>query len=397
MDLFLAWRSTANIEVERATRSNEPEMARRASTGLDTGNMLLQSWVLSAGGEMLVTQGVEGQAKVPAEKLDELPDVLERYEQATDSRISVGVGFEPQEAETALTVAEARGGKPAVTLYNEDVAREAHELEESEEGSEDLGPIAPEDEALLEDSGAPEADGGVEPTLSKAEGEQAKPGEASKVAAGSLKPDHAMPSAPSPMSPASMGSASSGQAPVGAPEPAPGAAQGVDQLKQAVATVLQDVKANMAAIQQLQQVDPKAFQAVTGLVQAFVEVARQVFGGGAAPAPMQKSEGEGSFEEQVREESGEHPTLPRKTVETIVEDHMTKDEPGAHPLTPMKPGVRHNLVEPVGTQLDTGGTRNDGKVKVRHQDGKSSYVSVRAGQILSQDGHAVSSRNPGGR
>ena len=390
MDLFLAWRSTANTEVDRATRSNEPEMARRASNGIDTGNMLMQSWVLRSGGEMVVTAGTEGQAKVPAERLDELPDVLEQYEQATDSRVSVGVGFETHEADIALTVAEARGGKPAVVLYNEDVAQEAHEMEQSEE-SEELGPLGPEDEALLED-GAPESDGGVQPTLQKAEG-QAKPGEASKIAAGTKDPQAAMPSPPSPISPASAPSSPPGQPPAGVPAPAAGQPQDSEQLRQAIVSVLQDVKKNMPAIQQLQQTDPAAFQAVTGLVQAFVAVAQQAFGG----QPMAKSE----YEEKVREESSEHPSLPREDIEQIVEDHerLGKDEHPASAPGPMKPGVRHELREPVGTHLDTAaaGTRNAGKVKVRHQDGKTSYVSVRAGQVLSQDGHAISSRNVGGR
>ena len=387
MDLFLAWRSTANIEVGRATRANEPEMARRASSGIDTGNMLMQSWVLQAGGEMVVVAGTEGQAKVPAERLDELPDVLEQYEQATDSRVSVGVGFEPHEADTALDVAEARGGKPSVVLYNEDVAQEAHSLEEGEE-TDELGPIAPEDEALLED-GAPEADGGTEPTLRKAEGD-AKPGEASKIAAGSKDPQAAMPSAPSPISPASAPSA---QAPQPGAAPAPGQAQDPEQLRQVIVSVLQDVKKNMPAIQQLQQTDPAAFQAVTGLVQAFVAVAQQAFGG----QPMAKSE----HEEKVREESSEHPSFPKEDIEQIVEDHerLGKDEVPAGAAKPMKPGVRHELHEPVGSTLDTasGGTRNAGKVKVRRQDGKTAWVSVRAGQVLSQSGHAISSRNPGGK
>ncbi len=390
MYLFLAWRSTANIEVDRAIRSNEPEMARRASNGIDAGNMLMQSWVLASGGEMVVTAGTEGQAKVPAERLDELPDVLGRYEQATDSRVSVGVGFETHEAATALDVAEARGGKPAVVLYNEDVAAEAHELEESGEQDDELGPIAPEDEALLDDGG-PEADGGAEPTLHKAEGD-AKPGEASKIAAGSKDPQAAMPSAPSPISPASA------QSPQGQPPAAgaqPGQAQDPAQLKQAIVSVLQDVKQNMPAIQQLQQTDPAAFQAVTGLVQAFIAVAEQAFAG----QPMAKSEGEGTFDEQVAEESSEHPSFPKEDIEQIVEDHMAKDEPQATVHGPMKPGVRHHVVLPVGSQLDTAaaGLRNAGKVKVRRQDGSTHYVSVRAGQILSQDGHAISSRNPGGK
>lgn len=43
------------------------------------------------------------------------------------------------------------------------------------------------------------------------------------------------------------------------------------------------------------------------------------------------------------------------------------------------------------------GASKDGKIKIRHQDGTSSWVSVRAGQVLSNDGHSISSRNPDGR
>lgn len=60
--------------------------------------------------------------------------------------------------------------------------------------------------------------------------------------------------------------------------------------------------------------------------------------------------------------------------------------------------IRHNW--PVGTTKDmgpTGGT-DAGKVKVRHPEtGKTSWVEVKAGQIMSDDGHAISSRNPGGK
>jgi hypothetical protein len=72
---------------------------------------------------------------------------------------------------------------------------------------------------------------------------------------------------------------------------------------------------------------------------------------------------------------------------------LGKDEPGAaHAPQPLKPTAtgHHNLHLPVGTQ------RAD-KVKVVHGDGSTSWVQVRAGQITSEDGHPISSRNPGGR
>ncbi|WNM70340.1 hypothetical protein [Myxococcus phage Mx1] len=49
------------------------------------------------------------------------------------------------------------------------------------------------------------------------------------------------------------------------------------------------------------------------------------------------------------------------------------------------------------------GTAKDGKVKVSHVDpatgapGGTGWHSVRAGQVMSEDGHAISSRNPGGK
>jgi hypothetical protein len=76
-------------------------------------------------------------------------------------------------------------------------------------------------------------------------------------------------------------------------------------------------------------------------------------------------------------------------------EYVIKDE-----MDPSLKKVRLPAVKPAPTHqhlnLPVGSTR-EGKVKVRHEDGHSSWVSVRAGQVLSNDGHAVSSRNPGGK
>jgi hypothetical protein len=63
-------------------------------------------------------------------------------------------------------------------------------------------------------------------------------------------------------------------------------------------------------------------------------------------------------------------------------------------MSPLKPGVKHRTILPVGSQIDTDsqGTRNSGKVKVRNLDGSQKWVSVRAGQVMSREGHAISSR-----
>jgi GNAT superfamily N-acetyltransferase len=64
-------------------------------------------------------------------------------------------------------------------------------------------------------------------------------------------------------------------------------------------------------------------------------------------------------------------------------------EKGKLPLPEHAPKHNH-LNLPVGAS-------KDGKVKIEHEDGKAGWVSVRAGQVLSNDNHPISSRNPGGR
>ena len=573
-DLYISWSSTANQEVETAAKMDEPEMARRASSNIDNANMFIESWVLSSLGEMISVTGERGQAKIPSDHLDELADLSERYEKATDSNIAFGVGFEIHESDIALKVAETRHTEPSIVLYSEGVAEEARELEESK--NDDIGPIAPDEEGALE-GGAPERDG-EEGELMKWEAPgQARPGEASKIEQGRKSYRTLLPSPPSPASSLSPPSAT------GQPTQSSAISES-DQLRQAVASVLQDVKTNMGAIQQLQQTDPSAFQSVMGLVQAFVAVARQAFGepiqkgedvfqslqkssdynrmglmspegefystqgkshpdwahdnrdiigwqgtknldyqpeedpeqaviddegataldhflnndwirikpnsgielrgigshnihkiksilgsmappnagrslyvddgGGAKHVPVSMTgrpdfseiddivdaeeprqvksnapnsgaavdvpnnqlqgqtieipnkkplmQSEHKLENEVAEESAEHPTLPKKTIEQIVSDHekLGKDENPMSAPGPMRPGVRHELKLPVGTQLDTGTTgirENSGKVKVRRADGSTAFVSVRAGQITSDSGHPISSRNPSGK
>lgn len=65
------------------------------------------------------------------------------------------------------------------------------------------------------------------------------------------------------------------------------------------------------------------------------------------------------------------------------------------------PAQRHHVMLPVGSKKDPGptaGTREAGKQKVLHPEtGKQGWISARAGQVLSEDGHAISARNPKGK
>jgi hypothetical protein len=75
---------------------------------------------------------------------------------------------------------------------------------------------------------------------------------------------------------------------------------------------------------------------------------------------------------------------------------MNKDEIATqhHAIGTGKTGRHHTLL-PVGSTIDTGpsGTRNVGKIKIRRQDGKTSWISVRAGLVMGPDGNPRSSRS----
>lgn len=103
----------------------------------------------------------------------------------------------------------------------------------------------------------------------------------------------------------------------------------------------------------------------------------------------------------VKREMEEH-GLDEARAKEIAKDHLTENpqyysmEKAA--LQPSKTG-RHNVVLPVGSQIDAGPSADHeaGKIKVRNpEDGKTKWRSVRAGVVMAPDGSPTSSRNPGG-
>lgn len=325
MELCLAIHSNADKDLEAAAVQNDPEIVRRISFGVERGTMALEAWLLRSQGRPTQSGGTEFRGRIPAEHLEDLLGELRGYQDLTDASVACGVGSDEREAELALRVARKRGGDPSVVLYTPEAVKE---LEDE-----------PEDELASLDRLS------LEPTA-KAEGE-AKPGEATKVAQGTIRPSAAEPSAPSAISPPSAPSPVEGG---GAATPAPANNQ---QLLQAVGQVLADVKRQLPTLEQLKEANPDAYGAIVEMSQAIIALAQKLTGGGQ---PVQKA------------------------------------EPHAlHPHAPLNPNVRHHHLNLAV------GSNYDGKVKVVHADGTVSWVQARAGQVMSKDGHPVSSRNPGGK
>jgi hypothetical protein len=224
-------------------------------------------------------------------------------------------------------------------------AERALEIARKRGGSPSVVLYTPEAEQELEEKDkSGELFPSEEKALEKAVGD-ARPGEATKIDRGTVHPSAAEPSAPS--------AESAPSAPSADPQTSqPQGAGGSRQLLQAVGQVLSDVKKQLPGLEQLKQSNPPAYSAIMEMAQAVVALAQKISGGQG----FQKSEAGKIF----------------------------------RPQAPTKPTKHHHLNLPVGSD-------SDGKVKVIHADGKVGWVSVRAGQIMSQDGHAVSSREPGAK
>lgn len=258
MILFLSWGSDAQTQMHTATVGNEPETARRLSQSIEQANRIIESWLLSKGGKLIGYEGGSGTAEIDAEHIGELEDLSEQYSKAiNEGRVWMGVGTELKEAMVAAEAAYERGGEGQIVLYTPDVAQELNE-QSAEEVDDDLfGPSS--DDVLVKFD------------------QQAPPGEATAVERGTAP-------APSPMSPLSQGASQLPSVPSvpsqddGQPQPTPGQPQNQQQLKQAIVEVLKGIRSQVGFFEQVKESNPSAYEAVMGLVEAMLALAKQVMG-----------------------------------------------------------------------------------------------------------------------
>lgn len=197
------------------------------------------------------------------------------------------------------------------------------------------------------------------------------------------------------------------------------------KVAQALIAALQNFKAQAPVLEQIKQVNPEAYEALTGIVQVLVMMAQK----------LQKS-----VQETSQELQKDFELTPDKLHQWALHAAKMKQLKGRIPLKDRKPGchceaydfphrhsggkcktpkpeakaesspetqaapdfakvamtphktLHHQHIYPVGS-VD----QDHGKVKIQHPDGRTGWVQVRAGQIMSQDGHAISARNPMGK
>jgi len=282
MELVLVASCDIDQDIERALLYDKGEQAARLSQGLEAANRIIESFVLSSHGRMLSQEGSNWSAQIPAEYLEELPAIVEQYEQATEARLHIGVGAEASEAVVARRIAEERGGQPSIVLYTPDLSDEARELDE----------VSDKDADAIENMN--EGDDEVD-DMAKAEDNQREGGEATQIASGQLSPSAATPSPP-PSPSISAGSPGEPQQP---PQGAPQGQPSEEEVLGAIGQALTQFKAQVPFFeQQVKAANPQAYAAVMGMVQGLIALAQHVAGpgeaqpqgGGQEAPPMQKAE-----------------------------------------------------------------------------------------------------------
>jgi hypothetical protein len=402
MKIFVAWQ-VDQLEglTASALMADNVEELRQISASIRRGTDNVKAWAMAVGGSPILDLGTLGAVEVPADRMTELPAIAQKFEAICEGTMSIGVGMTLSEAYTAMRFSSIKGGNQ-ISLYHVEM-----EDAVSEHGREEPDALA--------GLGKSSKTGQEEPTgfADGPEDEQPQAGGPTDAQHGTATPaEQGSPMAPpeqgSPMAPPDAG----GGAPAGAGDPnggqvqQPGGQEGGEEQQQdprtAVVQALQMIKQQAPVLEQMKQTNPDAFEAVKAVVEAMIMMAQGMAasGGpeeGGGEEPVEKAEDLTKAGEQAE---SKHLKCVKCGFTQLPADRAT-DSKGCKGNTP------HSwpTAEVAKADLPQGyavGTQKDGKIKVQHKDpatganGGPAWRSVRAGQIMSEDGHAISSRNPSG-
>ena len=383
---------------------------RRVDQAINAGNELWRSFALRSGGSVVEISGDEGSIDLSAEHLLELPAVAQQYSGAVGATVSVGVGMKLSEGARALAVAKLRGGNQIV-LWHPDM--EAELAEQKPKGDEekiwrDLNK-ADHKLGMLEGSHSGYQGHSIAHYQRKGQGDHEEAEVAKKTASESPAPEksHSADHLEDQLHLEASKQHSADQ------QNSNNNDYAKDQLRAQLVQVLSTVKAKAPVLAQLQQVDPEAYQAVMALVQGVIALGREVTGGGDTnkEAPVQKAEkhhtdAPGTYADGapcLYESAEECPDIDCTHHKKVEDEYSEAPNQGPQlgksggPISGMPPQAHLNL--PDGSQVN-------GKIRVTHSDGKSSWVEVRDGMIQGKDpdsplfgaqSHPVSSRSPSAR
>ncbi len=412
MELFVCWDGDKiGRRVGRAVLANDVGEVRRVDQAINAGNELWKAFALAAGGSIIEIGGDEGRIVIDASHLAEMPQIARRYAELVGATVSVGVGMKMSESAMALVVAKLRGGNVILVWDPETMGGEYQSAVEAPKSEKDkIG-----DEYLAKDDTPKgpqgQSAGGQDIALvmqhntKKLTGPNAgfavqhDPGFTTLKHPGDQLGEDSPPPAPPPGSAPPASSDGSGS---GSPEDALHAAaedqskqddsdsdqdsKDNESVKQKVADALVKVRKMLPDISKLQQFSPDAYKAIIGLVQGVILLGKQVSGDGPPmdDEPDAIKEAMGKSEESSPEES--------HASDEESKDELERAESSPIPGTP----THHKMNFPDGST-------SNGKIKVRHGDGGTSWKQVESGMVQAQDrgapliganSHPVSSREP---
>ena len=260
--------------------SDDLDALRIENQNNELASRIWRSWA-EAHGSVAELSGDGGVVEVNAERLDELPKILEQYREAVDSKVSCGVGVKLSEALKALKASQNRGG--GIVLYTPETETELKEAEEKDKPHDAVDKLSEEylqkaDPALAQGTGAG-IQGAAEPAMPsiakpKAEGSEHSDAEALRpMVEGSqapAKPEMTNASADLESKMHEMAAAQEqqeqGQQPQSTGNP----------IKAQVVQVLQQVRAAAPILERMAQSSPEVYEAVMNMTRAVISMAREL-------------------------------------------------------------------------------------------------------------------------
>ena len=345
-----------------AIEANAADDIRQLNQAIDKANEFVKSWVILHDGSVISIAGAKIRVSIAPEYVEDLPKLKGIYESAIDSPVSIGLGLTLSEADRALKCAKLDGGDK-ILFYTEDCDKQIEEAEEPEKD---------EVAQIVEKFGNP---------LTKAEHPWANQFE--QVIQEQIQAEAAK-------------------------RQAQEANTELGKTKMAVVSILQQVRANAKELESLKEEAPHLYGSIMAMTQALIMIARQLkqpqgdlLPGGKADNADPKRFDQSQLKAGIKEEMSEHTNNP-KIAQEIVQDHLISQPDyykKSEDLSKAEaPKFKHFVMHyPIGFMLSTGG-RKGGRIKVMHNNGKTSWISARAGLIQSPEGSGIptSSRNPKG-
>lgn len=277
--------------IGRARLADDIEEVRRVNQSIDHGNEIWKSFALRVGGSIVEIGGDEGALEIPADYLDELPKIRTQYASAVGASVSVGVGMKLSESAKALLVAKLQG-KDKIVFFTEECDKAISEAQKKQKSGieKELDEYLTKADPAMNQGAFAGASHPSGPSTNKPAGPAAETSENAELY--NLINDDDRPPAPESTHAArdfedEMHGHAQAQEKSDHEEDVK-QTKDFDGVKQTMVQALQTIKAQAPVMDQLRQTAPDLYQAMIGLTQSVIGLAKQL--PGSKPKSMQKAE-----------------------------------------------------------------------------------------------------------